>query len=359
MSRKANAALPRVGAGSVAWALLATCLLVACLLVAGAARAAADDTVAFTIEDSRVTASSGLAADSNAHVYWTVNDSGDSASAFALDETGRVVGTTSFRADVTDVEAVAYADNVLYVADIGDHNADRNHVTVYLLYNPQPNNGTVLYHAYDFAYPDGPHDAETLLVSPDGQLYLVTKGSNGGIYRAPAQPSRSQVNPLTRVAPAPPFVTDGQFLADGRIAVRSYVDVSILDPHQGYKVVARAATPYQPQGESLTQSLDGSSLLVGSKGKRSTVYSMPIPTAMNPAPTPGASPPPSPGRTGSPAGRSRGADPGGQTEADQDTNVDQNTAPGRGGTTEALLVAAAVAVAAGLGVYFARGRVRR
>lgn len=352
MSRRAIGALPRVGAGLVAWALLA-----AFLLAWGPARAAADGTVAFTITDPRITESSGLAADPAAHLYWTANASGDAARAFALDDTGRVVGTLNFRAELTDVEAVAYADNVLYVADIGDKTASRDHVTVYLLYSPQPSNGTVLYHAYDFSYPDGPHDAKTLLVSPGGQLYLVTKGPHGGIYQAPAEPSRSQVNTLTRVAAAPPFVTDGQFLADGRIALRSYVDVSILDPDRGYQVVARAATPYQPQGESLTQSLDGSSLLVGSEGHPSKVYSMPIPTGMNPVPSPSASPPKSPGPAGSSSAKQ--SDPGGQTEADQNTDVDQNTAPGRGGTLEALLVAAAVAVAAGLGVYFARGRTLR
>jgi len=354
MSRKAITAVPAVGAGLIAWALL-----VASLVIGGAVPAAADDAVAFTIKDSRITESSGLATDPDAHLYWTVNGSGNSPHAFAVDDTGRVVGTTSFRADVTDVEAVAYADKVLYVADIGDKNADRDHVTVYLLYNPQPDNSTVLYHAYDFAYPDGPHDAGTLLVSPDGRLYLVTKGPKGGIYEAPAQPSRSQVNQLTRVADAPPYVTDGQFLPDGRIAVRSYVDVSILDPNQGDKVVARAATPYQPQGEALTQSLDGKSLIVGSAGKPSTAYTMPVPSTMNPAPSPGASPPQSPGQSTSSSGKASNADPGGQTQADQDTNVNQNTAPGRGGTLEAVLVAAAVALAAGLSVYFARGGVRR
>lgn len=352
MSRRATAALSRVVA-----ALATSALLVASLMIGATAPAVADGTVAFTINDSRITAASGLTRDTDANLYWTVTDSGDTSMAFALDDTGKVVGTINFRASVVDVEAVQYADHALYIADIGDPNADRSTVTVYLLYAPRPDNATVLYHAYDFSYPDGPHDAGTLLVSDSGQLYLVTKDADGGIYQAPAEPSRSQVNPLTRVGDAPPYVTDGQFLADGRIALRSYVDVSILDPAQQYKVVGRAATPFQPRGESLTQSLDGSTLLVGSRGANSTVYAMPVPKSVGAAPSPAASPPKSPAPAASPsASKSTNGDPGGDTAADENTNVNDSSGPGRGGTLAALLVAAAVAVAAGAGVYFARGR---
>lgn len=358
MGRRASA-VPRLGAGLVAWALL-----VATLLVAGAARASADPTVAFTIKNPEITKSSGLAADPDTDLYWTVNNSSDSGDTsgsgqvFALNATGHLVGTMSFRADLTDVEAVAYANGVLYVADIGDPNSDRDHVTVYLLSSPQPDGQTVLYHAYDFAYPDGPHNASALLVSPGGQLYLVTKGAHGAIYQAPAEPSTSEVNTLTKVAAAPPYVTDGLFLADGRIALRSYVDVSILDPNQDYKVVARAATPYQPRGESLTQSVDGDSLLVGSEGKQSKVYSMPIPTTMASVPSPSATPPASPDPASSdpasPSAAPSDSDPGGQSDDPDSQN--QNTSSGGNGTTEALLVAAGVAILAGLIVFFARSR---
>src|SRR3954452_11468538 len=71
-----------------------------------AAPAHADTTVAFTITDSRITESSGLARDRDHGLYWTVNDSGDSATVYGLDPSGSVLGTVNFRAQVSDVEAV-------------------------------------------------------------------------------------------------------------------------------------------------------------------------------------------------------------------------------------------------------------
>lgn len=365
MSRRATAACggcTRAGAVLAAWMLL-----VASLLAGATGRAVADPTVAFTINDSRVTGSTGLARDTDDGLYWTVNHSGPAGRAFALDASGRVQGTINFRAKIVDVEALQYFDHALYIADIGDRSGDRRYVTVYVLYQPQPDNAVVLYRAYDFAYPDGPHDAKTMLISDSGRIYLVTDEAHGGIYEAPAQPSRIEVNTLTRVGDAPPYVTDGQFLTDGRIALRSYVDVSILDPNRNDRVVARAATPFQPRGESLTQSLDGNSLLIGSEGPKSTVLSIPVPDTMGAAPSPGPSPPqspapaspsasPSPSASVSPSGsQSGGNDPGGNA-ADQNTDVGNSSGPGSGGTLGALLIAAAVAVAAGAGVYLARGR---
>jgi hypothetical protein len=43
-----------------------------------------------------------------------------------------------------------------------------------------------------------------------------------------------------------------------------------------YEVMTSASIPDQPQAESLTLNLNGRSLLVGSEGKRSKVYSMPV-----------------------------------------------------------------------------------
>ena len=85
--------------------------------------AAAADEVAFTINDDRITESSGLARDLAAGAYWTVNDSGDRGVAYGLSPTGKVLGTLNYRAQPEDVEAVAVFEDRLYIADIGDNAA--------------------------------------------------------------------------------------------------------------------------------------------------------------------------------------------------------------------------------------------
>ena len=307
------------------------------------ALAHAEDKQVFTLDDSAITESSGLARDVPGQRYWTVNDSGDSGRAFAISKTGKVEGWVGFRAKPVDVEAVAYYGSRLYVADIGDNASKRATVVVYVLYNPQPNKKMAEYQAYDFTYPDGPRDAETLLISKTGRLYIVSKEADGGIYRAPEFPSRLRSNRLERIGDAPSYVTDGQYLPDGnRIALRTYVSVQMLDA-KTRKVVAQAATPAQPQGESLTVDLAGTSLLVGSEGKNSAVYSMPIPQSGGTAPSAGPTP-------GTPA-----ASP--STAAASSTPTDDGDDSGGGmGAALPLLVAGAVAVVAGLVVFAVRRR---
>jgi hypothetical protein len=248
--------------------------------------AASEDTVAFTINDTRITESSGLAADPGGSLYWTVNDSGDRGVAYGIGLDGTVQGTLNFRAQPEDVEAVAVHGDELYVADIGDNNGERRSVRVYFFTNPRANGLTVTYQAYDFRYPDGKHDAETLLVDESGRLYIVTKGRKARIYEAPANPKRRGVNKLEKVGSAPSNVTDGTFLPGGeRIALLTYNSVQIIDANN-YQVVVSAPIPDQPQAESLTLSLDQTSLLVGSEGKKSKVYAVPVPNDASPTPTP-------------------------------------------------------------------------
>lgn len=322
------------------------------LALSWAATPAFAEEEAFTISDDRITESSGLARDVDQNLYWTVNDSGDSGTAYALTEDGELEGTIGFRADVVDVEAVQYAQNTLYVADIGDNDAEREFVTVYLLNGPQAADETVLYGAFDLAYPDGPQDAETLLINPDnGEIFVVTKGEDAAIYQAPTEPSRGSVNTLTKVADAPPYVTDGTFLDDGRIALRSYVDVKIIDPEQDYQVVGQVAAPLQPQGESVTLDLAGENLLLGSEGEQSTVYQVPIPEDVGDAPEPSAEPPSTEQPATPEASPTDGTDDNG--EQPEDTGP---SGPGRTGTFVALISAAVVAAVAGVGVFVARGR---
>jgi DNA-binding beta-propeller fold protein YncE len=252
--------------------------------------ASAEDTVAFTIRDARIAESSGLAADPVGNIYWTVNDSGDRGAAYGIGLDGKVQGTLNFRAEPFDVEAVAMHEDRLYVADIGDNNRQRDFVRVFFFENPRANGLTVTYHAYDFSYPDGPQNAETLLVSDTGRLFIVTKGQDAAIYRAPREPDREGVNELKKVGSAPPGVTDGTFLPGGdQIALLTYDTISVIDANT-YEVLVSSPIPPLPQAESLTLSLDQHSLLVGSEGKRSKVYAVPVPSRSTPTPTPSEAP---------------------------------------------------------------------
>jgi hypothetical protein len=312
------------------------------LLLAGGfpALAAAEDTVAFTIRDSRITESSGLARDVAGGLYWTANDSGSDGTVYGLDPDGKLRGTLNYRADPVDVEAVAVQDDRLYVADIGDNDANRDLVTVYYFANPRASGLTVTYNAYDFRYPDGAHDAETLLVDGAGRLYIVTKGGKGGIYAAPRTPSRSGTNVLRRVGDAPAVVTDGVFLPDDRgIALLTYGSVEVLDPTT-YATVASAPIPAQKQAESLAVSLEGDTLLVGSEGRGSKVYAIPVPGAptATPTPSPTAEATPSDSGEDSPAGEEDAAAP----------------SASRRGTLLAVGLAGVVAVVAGVVVTLVR-----
>ena len=320
-------------------ALRASTLLLAFVFACMVPSFAAAATVAFTINDSRITRSSGLARDVAAKRYWTVNDSGEPGTAYALSGNGKVTGTLRYRAQPVDVEAVATYGSRLYLADIGDKQRNRQFVTVYFFDQAKPASGAVPYKSYDFQYPDGKHDAETLLVDGTGRLYIVTKDKSGGIYAAPGQPSRRALNTLFRVGTAPAYVTDGVFLpGDRQIALRTYVSVQIVDAIT-YRTVARAATPAQPQGESIAVSLNGRSLLLGSEGAVSKVYVMNVPTTLGKVPPARNAPPQTATPSATPS--SSAADPG-------DEIPTTSSGQSRQGTFLALGLAAALAVVAGV-----------
>jgi hypothetical protein len=292
--------------------------------------------VAFTIKDSRIAENSGMARDTKNKVYWTVNDSGSLGVVYGVDSTGKVKGTLRYNAFPIDAEAVAWNKGRLYVGDIGDNDSKRKTIRVYYFDDPKPDNKTRTYKAWDFRYPDGAHDAETLLVSPQGRLYIATKALKGGLYEAPAKPSRDDVNKLKRVHTAPATLTDGVLLPGGKqIALLTYAKVLVVDA-KTYAQQGSADVTGVPQAEALAVGLDGRSLLVGGEGKSSKVYSMAVPGA---AATPGAS-------------STTSSDPG--SDEDPDDTASAPVARQRG-TYLAVGLAAVVAVVAGVVV----GVVRR
>lgn len=165
----------------------------ACLLAVLAAAGAAPRIVAH-LEDPAIKESSGLAASrANPGIYWTHNDSGDGPFLYAFDREGRSYGRWRVRgATHIDWEDMAIGPGprrgrwYLYIGDIGDNAMRRNGVVVYRVEEPRvagpkacrPECATARAAVLRLRYPDGPHDAESLLVHPTtGDLYVVTKGA--------------------------------------------------------------------------------------------------------------------------------------------------------------------------------------
>jgi hypothetical protein len=294
-------------AGAVV-ALVAACLLGPLAPAAAGARAE----VLLRIDDPRVVESSGLVA-SRRHpgVLWTHNDSGDAARLFAVGRDGRVLATLRLAGvRARDWEALALGRDdrgapALFVGDIGDNQGVWPWVTVYRVAEPAGlRDATVPAERFRLRYPDGPRDAEALLVDPRGnRLYVASKGeAGGGLYRAPAALRRDRVNLLRRVGWVPPLVTDGAFSPDGRtLVLRDYQAAHVYAASGGR--LATVELPLQPQGESIAFSADGRSLLAGSEGAGSEIWQVPLPAAALPAAPTTTRPPAAPAATPPPRSR--------------------------------------------------------
>ncbi len=280
--------------------LLLVGLLLGAIVVpaAAAATTTADDDGArrvFELQDDRIFESSGLA--DLGSVMATVNDSGDTSRVFVLDpESGKTVGVTDFHREVTDVEALAPAGpRAVYVGDIGDNRSERDEVVVHRVpvgrgeRDAEPD-------SFRLAYPDGPHDAESLFADRAGRLHLITKSFRGGtVYRAPKRLDPSGVNVLEPVGRVRGYVTDAALLRGGRyLLVRSLQQATVYSMPD-LEPVGSFALPWQPQGEGVSVGPDGR-IRISTEGAGTPVYQVQLPAAVartmrNPqAPTASASP---------------------------------------------------------------------
>lgn len=234
-------------------------------------------TVELTFHDPEIVESSALVALPDG-LFATVNDSGDSGRVFVVDGSGRTVGTTSWAAEVTDVESLAPAGpGVLWVGDMGDNPRSRDSITV-LRVPYGRGDRTVEPTAYELVYPDRAHDAETLLASPTtGQLFVVSKDIFGGmVYAAPRRLSAEHPNRLREVAHGFTFATDGSFFPDGRhYVVRGYTSAAVYT-FPGHERIGSFALPQQQQGEGISVGADDE-LYLSTEGQFTDLLRMKVP----------------------------------------------------------------------------------
>ena len=257
-----------------------------------------------TVQDERIDEASGMVA-SRVHegVVWILNDSKGGEKVYGVDETGTTVADLTLRdTDNRDWEAMApgvddSGDPALWIADIGDNDAQWPSVSVYRISEPSAlGDQDASWRRVELRYPDGAHNAETLLVDADGRLVVVTKEALGaGVYITPEPPEPGTTVELERVGPAPMFLTDGAISPDfTQVALRSYTSLFLYDAESFLSSGTDGdpgvvyPLPLQPQGETLAYTPDGQSVLVGSEGVSQPIYAIGLPQRSD-----AAAPPPS------------------------------------------------------------------
>ena len=223
-------------------------------------------------------------------VLWTMNDS-DDPTVIALSTTGEVKGQVRVTgAAVRDWEALSVGPcpggSCLYIGDIGDDGAKRMQVTIYRVSEPKANDtATAQADTFVFAYPDKAHDAESLFVTADQSLFIITKGHPTVLYRAPRDARPGTTATLTRIAELPvdkflndenrrrSRITDAATTPDGEwVALRTNTELLLLrtrdlvngEMNDVWHVDLRALD--ETQGEGVAISNAGDVYLAGEGG---------------------------------------------------------------------------------------------
>ena len=255
------------------------------------------------VASKELTESSGLAVSKcSKDVLWTHNDSGGGPFIYAIGEDAGLKGvwmvSGAKAVDWEDIASGRSGDGCeLFIGDIGDNEEKRDHISVYVVAEPDPVAAgktekdagvTSPSREIRLTYPDGPHNAETLMFDQrTGDLYIVTKSRDtaAAIYRAPSgdwKTAGGREVSLVKVAdislPAFPqgFVTGGDISENGRSVVLcdyySAYEYSIGKEETDLKNIW-AATPTiidvgrRDQGESVAYSVDGNAVFLTSESK--------------------------------------------------------------------------------------------
>lgn len=223
--------------------------------------------------------SSGLALSRRgSQVFWTHNDAGNDAEIFAIDVHGRLMQ----RVRVADAGAEDWEDMesgmcdgaaCLYIADIGDNDGERSHVTIYRIQEPesgQSESSPAV--ALRAEYPDEAQDAEGLFALPGGDLYIVTKGQSDPIrvYRYPSPQRAGETVTLERVVelfPKPEKDSDRITAATASpnghwVGIRSHRTLYLYDAEELMSgrpepMIVDLGPLDQPQGEAIVISDEG------------------------------------------------------------------------------------------------------
>lgn len=267
------------------------------------------------VENAELDELSGLAVShADPGLLWGHNDSGDRARLFRIGRAGEDYGDVDIAgAQAVDWEDIAAFDwqgePALLVADVGDNDAVRDHVTLYAVRDPGRRGTPQLLWQIELRYPDGPRDCEGVAVDPvEHAIILLSKRDHPPrLYRlplptaAPPPGTRATAEALGPL-PAWPRATladlfenplysqlDGptalDIARDGRFAVvTTYRDAWLYRraPGQDWRAAfaakpERIALPPLRQGEAGAIDADGESLFVSGEDRHPPLVRVPLP----------------------------------------------------------------------------------
>lgn len=229
-----------------------------------------------------ISESSGVAVSrQHAGVLWTHNDSGHGPHLYAVDITGQILATFEVAgAESVDWEDIAVGQcpraphrDCLYIGDIGDNRGVRERVVIYVIPEPDPAAGspdsmtpTARAGALAIRYTTGPDDAEALIVTPEGDAVIVTKGRSGRVLRFVLSREAffedsvtiapRDILPIRPMAVLGRLVTGASVSPSGRrVVVRTYTELYFYrrEPGEIWRQDGRACWlgPAEPQGEAV------------------------------------------------------------------------------------------------------------
>jgi hypothetical protein len=252
------------------------------------------------LEDKDINESSGIVASrTNANTFWTHNDSGGGNFIYAFDAKGKRRGVWRVTgAENVDWEDIAISKSHIYIGDIGDNGEKRESIIVYRVAEPTIKKEdatsskskplqTAKAEAIRLQYPDGKHDAETLLVHPaTNDIYVITKTMKGaaGVYKI-SNPSTSAMNKLVKVGDVnvpsmmKGFLTGGDISPDGLLVI-------LCDYFASFEFTTSNNTKFdniwqsKPLVVSLGQRQQGESVCYAANGKAIYATSEKTPTPL-------------------------------------------------------------------------------
>ncbi len=184
----------------------------------------------------------------------------------------------------------------LYVGDIGDNPSTRPNIRLYRVAEPKvattgPAATLTLggVETFTYTYPDGPHNAETLLVDPvGGDAFIVVKASSGKspIFRAKSPLTSGVLEKVGELTFGTAPLTGGAATTGGEISpsgdailIRTYSSLYLwrrgagMSVAQAFQGVACPVPQHaEPQGEAVCFGSDGAGYYTVSEGSQQPIY---------------------------------------------------------------------------------------